>query len=180
MAIFSAESTFVVADTESAATEAVTVVVTAPVTAPNGTGRLIHPIYGTYDYELAPDEWGNFDSDIVAAPVWAHTRTLTGAVGTQWSGYARDPEVYEQWNGAVAAHAAQLRMFLDMWQHPPTPPTYLRWAPTYVNNHIYDVQLVDISCGGASGINLNYLMLQNLGFVKGPLKLTYRIVATVV
>lgn len=177
MPLLTTEETFGVADLGATVAESVVVRVTGPVTPPNGTGRLIHPTFGTYDYEIAPDEWGNVDADILAPPIWSHSRTLTGAASTQWAGSIRDLEVYERWTGKVAVRAPQLRMYIDMWQNPPTAPSYLRWSPNYINAYSYNVQLISVACGGQSGINVDFTILQGSGFVKGPLELTYRIVS---
>ena len=179
MATFSTEATFAVGDTGVTVDESVTVNVTGPVTAPNGTGRLIHPTLGTYDYDIAPDEWGNVDADIIAPPIWSHSLTLTGAASAKWAGTIQDLEVYERWTGRLAVAAGQLRMFVDMWQAPPDKPNYLRWSPNYINNNTYNVQLVALSCGGQAGVNVDFTILQGRGFVKGPLEMTYRIVSKV-
>jgi len=119
MTVLTASDTFSVGDTAPRAVETVPVIVVSAPTAPGGTGRLHHPVFGTYDYEIAPDEWTNLDSDIIYSPIWSHTQTLDGVASTRWAGYMKDVEVSERWVGAVAMKAGQLRMFLDFWMNPP-------------------------------------------------------------
>ena len=145
----------------------------------SGTGRLVHPTLGTYDYVMAPPEWGNMDTDAIIPPIWASTKTLTGGANTLWSGYMKDVEVYERWTGKVAMKAPQFRMFLDFWMNPPSPPSYVEWYPSYMNGNGYQVIIVDVACGGAKGVNLDYLIFQVDGFIKGPVVLKMRLVGYV-
>lgn len=160
----------------TAVEESVTIpVVSAPV-APSGTGRLVHPTLGTYDYEMAPPEWGNMDSDAVINPVWQNVKTLTSGSNTLWRGNIQDVEVYERWTGAVAMYAAQFRMMMDMWTNPPAPPEYVVWYPNYVNANAYKVVILDLNCGGSKGVNLDYTLFQSQGFIRGTVTLSMRLV----
>jgi hypothetical protein len=164
--------------------ESVTITVIPPPTYSSGpvgpgetipTGRLSHPTLGVYDYPIAPSDWTNIDTDVIITPIWSHAKTISGVASTRWDGTRADQEVKEMWVGGVAMKSPQLRMFLNMWQSPPDAPDYLIWSPNYVNAYSYNVHLVDVSSGGSSGINLDYLSLQGDGFVKGPVTLTYRV-----
>jgi hypothetical protein len=150
-------------------------VVSAPVP-PSGTGRLVHPTLGTYDYEMAPPEWGNMDVDAVVPPIWQNSKTLTGGSNTLWIGVVQDVEVYERWTGPVAMYAPQMRMFLDMWTNPPIPPEYVVWYPNYLNEFAFKVIILDVSTGGSKGVNMDYTLFQGNGFVKGPVTLSMRLV----
>lgn len=176
MAILTAEETFSVADAVSTTTESVTIsVISAPV-APNGTGRLTHPTFGTYDYEIAPAEWDGIDQDILIPPVWQHEKTLSGGTSTLWQGYMRDVNVAERWLGTYAMRAPQFRMLLDMWRNPPSAPSYVIWTPNYTTTYSYQVQLVSLTVGGTSSITMDYTVLQGDGFIKGPVELTYKVI----
>lgn len=176
MTTLTSEDTFSIGANPSITTESVTVTVVAPPTAPGGKGRLIHPSLGTYDYEIAPDEWTNLDTDILVPPVWQHERTLKGGTSTRWSGYLRDVEVVERWLNRYVMLGPQFRMLVDMWRNPPTPPSYVIWCPNYITALQYKVEIVSISTGGSQGITLDYTVLQGDGFIKGPLELTYKII----
>lgn len=135
-----------------------------PVAAPGeGTGRLIHPTLGTYDYALAPEKWTNMDGDAIKAPIWAGERALEGHVNTLWHGHIEDVVVLERWLGRAGAAMPfdQLRMFIGMWQNPPDPEEgYVQWAPSYVNAHTYNVILEDLAVG-QGGIELSHLAIKN-------------------
>ena len=75
--------------------------------------------------------------------------------------------------------APQFRMFLDFWMNPPSPPSYVEWYPSYMNGNGYQVIIVDVACGGAKGVNLDYLIFQVDGFIKGPVVLKMRLVGYV-
>lgn len=72
--------------------------------------------------------------------------------------------------------ADQVRKFIMFWTDPPNPPEYVVWEPNYVNALSYKVIITAVSCGGRSGINLDYTLLQSDGFVKGPVEVKMRIV----
>lgn len=178
MATLQSSDTFSVGDAVLTQEQINVLVVSSPI-AGSGLGRLVHPTLGTYDYEIAPIEFGNMDTDAVIAPVWASEKTLTGSANTLWNGYMADVEVYERWTGKVALRAAQFRMFKDMWMNPPSPPSYVEWYPNYINSNGYKVLILDVSTGGGSGVNLDLTVTQGDGFVKGPVELKMRLVAAV-
>src|SRR5579862_3243807 len=82
----------------SAVVESVAIPILPGIVAPGGKGRLIHPTLGTLDYDYAPDEWVNLAHDVIVPPVWATTKTLSGASNALWPGDIRDVEVQEIWN----------------------------------------------------------------------------------
>lgn len=175
MAVLTSSGTFSVGDA-AVVQESVQISIIAAPTAPSGKGRLTHPVYGTYDYEIGPEQWGNVDTDVVIPPIWANKRTLTGAANTLWAGAIKDVEVYERWGGAVSMHANQLRKFVQFWTDPPNPTDYIVWEPNYINGLSYKVIVFDVSCGGRSGINMDYTILQDQGFVKGPVEIKMRLI----
>lgn len=175
MALLTSQDTFSVGDATVTQETVQIPVLSAPV-APSGTGRLIHPTLGTYDYVEAPPEWGNMDTDAVIPPIWSSVKTLSGGSNTMWPGYMRDVEVYERWIGRVAIKAPQMRMLLDFWKNAPADPDYVVWEPNYINANSYKVIILDVSTGGSKGVNLDYTMFQGDGFVKGPVVLKMRLV----
>lgn len=176
MTILTAQDTFSIEGESSLTYDEVTVTVISAPVAPQGKGRLIHPTYGTYDYEIAPDEWQNLDLDILVPPVWQHDKTLTGGTSTRWAGYMRDLEVVERWLGRYAMRAQQFRMIVEMWRNPPTAPEYVIWCPNYITANMYDVEIVSVSTGGSQGITLDYTLLQGEGFIKGAMEITYKVI----
>ena len=175
MTTLSSQDTFSVTAGSTQQQQVTLLTVSGPV-APDGLGRLTHPTLGTYDYSIAPAEFGNMDTDAIIPPILSHTRTLSGAANTKWNGYMRDVEVYERWLGKVALKAPQFRMMLDMWTNTPEPPEYIVWTPNYLNNNAYKVIISDLSCGGGKGINLDYTLFQGDGFIKGPVELKMRLI----
>src|SRR5574340_1837596 len=85
MTTLTASSTIAIGDgpTVSASTS----LVVLPLAGTNqGPGRLVHPTFGAYDYARPPDEWMNMDGDAMIPPVWASTKTLSGAANTLFPG----------------------------------------------------------------------------------------------
>lgn len=173
MATLTSQSTFTIGD---AATEAVSTQLTIlpAIGAGSGTGRLIHPTLGTYDYEKCPDEWSNVDGDVIIAPIWASTKTLQGAANTLFQGHIRDTVIEERWIGEDASISlTMLRMLLSFWQNPPNPATdYVKWYPNYTNNYGYKVVLMAVDVNG-SGVNLDYV--SRLGYVTGDVVLRFKV-----
>ena len=176
MATLNSNTVFSVGDATTVI-ETVDVVVLAAPTPGSGKGRLIHPTYGTYDYAIGPEQWGNVDTDVIIPPIWANKTTLSGASNTLWQGSIKDVQVYERWGGQVSMHAEQMRKFVQFWTNPPTPPAdYVVWEPNYINALSYKVIITDVTCGGRSGINMDYTVFQGDQFVKGPLEIKMRLV----
>ena len=141
----------------------------------DGTGRLIHPTLGTYDYPYVPDEWTNFESDIIVPPIWTSTKTLDGASNTLFEGNIRDVEVEERWNSEISGPIEFLRMLLAFWTNPPDPDeAYVEWYPNYINSYGYQVIIKAVTVGG-SDVTLNYVTRQD--WVEGVIALRMRIVS---
>lgn len=146
----------------------------------SGTGRLIHPTFGTFDYLRGPDEWQNMDGDAIIAPIWSSTKTLLGAANTLFVGDLRDVVVEERWTQRVAMELDQARMFIAMWQLPPDPAAaYVQWYPSYANDLGFNVVLLDLIVGGSQGINLSPLVNNGEGWVRGPVTIKMRIVSRI-
>lgn len=142
-----------------------------------GLGRLVHPTLGTYDYSMSPSQWNGIDTDVVVPPVWASTKTLSGAANTLWRGSVRDAVCVERWgtDAGVSMPADMFRMLLAFWQNPPDPANgFIEWWPSYTSAFGYKVILLDFKAGGGQGINLDTVM--NQGYVVGPAELTLRVV----
>jgi hypothetical protein len=138
-----------------------------------GRGRLVHPTLGVYDYAHAPDEWTNLDGDVIISPIWANTKTLSGASNTLWTGDIRDTVVEERWTGRLSASMAHFRALLAMWQNPPDPAAeYVEWWPSYTTAQGYKVLLLALEVGGQA-ITLNYIARQ--GWVSAPITLRMRV-----
>lgn len=170
----SADFTVLDAPTEAAS---ITLTVLPIAGAGEGSGRLIHPTLGIYDYPGAPDEWTNMDGDAVIAPVWSSTLTLDGAANTLWQGTIQDVVIEERWlgHGGLSMPIDQLRMLLSMWMNPPDPATgYVQWQPSYANSHTYNVIVLAVLVSGQPGSTLNYIIKQ--GWVAAPVTLRLRLV----
>lgn len=177
MAVISANNTFSVTEQDALVEESVIIpILSAPAEAPNGTGRLVHPTLGTYDYDLAPTKWRNIDSDIVVAPKWGVTEVLTGQKFTLWQGYDRDTRVAEIWeptgNAKASMRNEQMRMLLDLFMNPPTPPSFIEWYPNYTTSSGYKVIITGFTVGG-SDVELDYVT--RAGLVTGEVTLTMQI-----
>lgn len=174
MTTLTSTSTFAVAPSTTHSEEAVITVL--PQAAPGaGSGRLVHPILGAYDYLSAPAEWTNLDADVVVPPVWSSATTLEGAANTLWPGHIRDVVVEERWTGEIGAKIEHVRMLVAFWTTPPNPDTgYIEWWPQYSTSLGYKVIILSVTAGG-QGLTLDYLARHN-GLVRGPVVLTMRIV----
>lgn len=139
-----------------------------------GRGRLVHPTLGSIDYEKAPDAWSGIDSDVLMPPVWASTKTLSGAANTLWRGHLRDAVATERWLGDdLSMSIEQLRLLLAVWQNPVDPAAgYLQWWPNYTTTLGYQVMMTDVSVAG-QGVTLDYITRQ--GWVAAPVTISYRI-----
>jgi hypothetical protein len=144
------EATYPIADAATVIAEATLASLPAwPIQ--QGRGRIVHPLLGAYDYEAKPDEWVNIDADVIIPPVWASTRTMTGAINVLWKGNIRDVVVEERWTsiGGLAMPIAQIRMLYMIWQNPLDPATgYVQWYPNYISPYGYYVIPVNLTVGG--------------------------------
>lgn len=148
--VLSSEATYPIADAGTAIIEAPIFSLPAwPVQ--KGRGRIIHPMLGAYDYQVKPDEWVNIDSDILVPPVWASTRTMTGATNVLWKGYIRDVVVQEHWKalGGLAMPIGMMRMLYMIWMNPLDPQIgYVEWYPNYISPLGFKVLPVALFAGG--------------------------------
>lgn len=177
MATLNSSEVFSVGSASTAQEEVDIVIIAAPTVGDESAkGRLIHPSIGTYDYTTRPDEWGEFDADVIVPPTWQSVKTLSAGANTLWAGNIQDVEVYERWTSDAAMSAAMFRMLLSFYINPPTPTEYIEWYPNYINENGYKVILVDVKSGGSRGRNFNHVMLQNTPYIKGPVELNMRIV----
>jgi hypothetical protein len=148
-----------------------------------GKGRLVHPSLGMYEYEVKPDEWVNIDADAIVPPVWASSRTLTGAANVLWPGNLRDVVVEERWKGegGISMPIEQLRMLLSFWTTQPDPEeAYVEWYPTYITRVSFKVLLIGLTAGGQNIVLddvVNYRDLRGPdGWVTAPVVLQLRLV----
>lgn len=133
-----------------------------------GRGRIVHPLLGAYDYEAKPDEWVNIDADVIIPPVWASSRTMTGAINVLWKGHIRDVVVEERWNslGGLAMPISQIRMLYMIWTNPLDPATgYVQWYPSYISPYGYYVIPVNLTVGGQG---LTFDDVGNYEDINGP------------
>lgn len=158
----------------SPAAEELEIPILPAVSSTTGRGRLVHPTLGIVDYEKAPDAWSGIDTDILMPPVWASTKTLSGAANTLWRGNLRDAVAIERWLGDdLSMSIEQLRLLLAVWQNPVDPAAgYLQWWPNYSTTLGYQVMMTDVSVGG-QGVTLDYITRQ--GWVAAPVTISYRI-----
>ena len=154
---------------------------------PSGKGRLMHPTLGAFDYEVKPDEWVNIDAEAIVPPVWASSRTLTGASNVLWNGNIRDVVVEERWKafGGLSMPVTQLRMLLAVWTTPMDPDVgYVLWHPNYVTGVTFKVLPVNLQVGG-SGITFDDVIHYKdengdpIGWVTAPVTFTLKLVERV-
>lgn len=159
MALLTNSATFTVGAASLEFVE-VTVTVLPPAPSALGKGRLIHPTYGTLDYSYPPTEWTNLDTDVIAPPTWASSKTLLGSSNTLWPGDIRDVTCTEIWNGdrgGLRMPIGQFRTLLMMVLDPPDPAVArVQWWPSYATALGYEVYLQGFSVGG-QGVTLNWL-----------------------
>jgi len=153
-----------------------------------GYGRIVHPVLGAFDYEVKPDEWVNIDADAIIAPVWASTRTLTGAANVLWNGNLRDVVVEERWKalGGLAMPITQLRMLMAIWTMPVDPDVgYVIWYPNYITQEAFKVLPVGLSSGG-QGITFDDVVNykdengEPIGWMTNPVTFTLKLVERLV
>ncbi len=140
-----------------------------------GTGRLVHPTLGTYDYDLAPTQYSNLHGDALIAPIWASSMTLGGAANTLWQGKLRDVVVQETWSGGdLSMRTPQFERLLSFWQNPPDPAvSAVLWYPNYASALGFKVALIGLTVGG-QGITIDAGWVAS-GFIVQPVVLTLRV-----
>jgi hypothetical protein len=154
-----------------------------------GTGRLIHPTLGTYDYDVTPNEWVNLMGDVIIPPIRSNNLTLSGATNALWAGTIRDVLCEEHWTvtrGDFSMRTAQLAMLLAMFQTPPDPTTsWVLWYPNYATNLGYKVLLESLTVQGLGtssagksmgGIALDIWSISQEPVVTGAVALGLRII----
>jgi hypothetical protein len=177
-----ATSTFLISEGDTVS-ESAEVVVLPVAGAGQGTGRLVHPTLGTFDYGHAPDRWRNLRGDVVVPPVWASTTTLGGVSNALWPGSVQDVVVEEEWNaGELSLEVEDLDVLNAFWTTPPDPTLgmpngYVQWWPSYATDLGFYVALLTVRCGEGDGQTFDPLVDQ--GWVMGPLLLTMRVVARI-
>lgn len=176
MAIISSSNTFTIGEA-STETSAVDIAILPALGSGVGTGRLVHPTLGAYDYEKCPDEWVNIDGDVIIPPVWTTSKALLGASNTLFAGHIRDVVVEERWLGELSTSIEMVRMLASIWQTPPNPSDdYVEWYPNYINALGYKVIVVALELNG-QGLNFDYI--SRMGHVRGDLVLRMRIAGRV-
>ena len=176
MTTLTSSASFTVADAATATATVTLPVIAAGGFSAGGTGRLIHPTLGTYDYARAPNEWTNLDGDVVIPPIWSSTKTLLGAANTLFVGDLRDVTVEETWRetGAVM-EAAMIRTLLSFWMNPPDPAVaFVQWFPSYTSALGFNVILLDLTLKGRA---ITFDSLSHQGWVRGPVNLKIKIVS---
>lgn len=149
-------------------------------------GRLIHPIMGTFDYEVKPDEWVNIDKhDAIIPPLWASSRTLTSAANVLWDGVLQDVTAVERWKapGGLSMPITQLRMLMAVWTNPLDPDIgYVRWYPNYITDMGFKVLPVMLSVG-SQGVQFDDVVNykdedgEPIGWVTEPVTFQMKLVA---
>lgn len=174
MAELTQTTAFTISENNILSVSAVVDVVLSSSGTTSGKGRLIHPTYGIYNYEYAPDAKTNlFGSDVVIPPGWTSTKTLSGSANTLFVGNIRDVTVKETWNQDIAMLTSQLQVLLTFWMNPPDPSVdYVKWYPNYTTPLGFKVIMLNLTCGG-DGITTNYLTKQEV--VEGPVVLEMKI-----
>lgn len=174
MTTLTSSSTFTIGD-GSAVVETADVPILPALGSSTGKGRLVHPTLGTLDYENAPDEWVNIDSDLIIAPIWASQKTLVGAANALWAGNLRDVLVEEHWTQAINVKIGFLRQLLAFWQNPPDPDTGtpVTWWPNYVSTLGFEVAMLAVKVGDTD-VTLNPTALLR-GWVSDKIVLSMRI-----
>jgi hypothetical protein len=114
-------------------------------------GLLVHPTLGALAYEIPPDEWVNVDQDVIIAPTWTSTKTLTSSANVMWPGNIRDVLVEEKWTQQISMSIGMFRELLNIWTNPVDPSTssYVAWYPNYINQNGYLVLPMKLSVGGS-------------------------------
>jgi hypothetical protein len=177
MAVLTSSATFTVAD---AATEVETLdlPIIGVAGVGEGTGRLIHPTLGTYDYARAPNEWTNMDGDVIIPPIWSSTKTLLGSANTLFAGDLRDVTCEETWTqSSIALEAEMLRTLISFWMNPPDPAVgYVQWWPSYISDLGFEVIILELT---SKGKQITFDPVIHNGWARGPINMKLKIVGRV-
>lgn len=177
MATLTNSTAFTIA-AQSTLTASVDVPVISTAAAGEGRGRLIHPTYGTYDYDYMPNLWKNMDGDAVIFPNWQTSLTLSSAQNTLWTGNIKDVECRESWTapGGLAMPMDMLRMLVLFFTNPPDPTVdYVQWWPSYANGNGYDVVIKNLSVGQEE---IEFSDLSQQGWMDLPVSITYQLIGS--
>lgn len=176
------EATYPIADKTTKIEEAAIVSLPAwPVQ--SGRGRIVHPLLGAYDYEVKPDQWTNMDADVIIPPVWASTRTMTGAINVLWKGNIRDVVVEERWlaPGGISMPISMLRMLYMIWTNPLDPQVgFVQWFPNYISPFGFKVIPMMLDAGGQALVFDDIVNYEDgngpNGWVSSPVTLTLKMI----
>jgi hypothetical protein len=121
------------------------------ITSSTGNGTISHPLFGTYDYEVKPDQWVNMDADAIIRPVWSSSKTLSSATNVLWSGSIKDVTVEERWTQPLSMTLRMFRVLATLYMNPIDPAVgYCTWYPNYINGHSYYVIPASLSVGDST------------------------------
>ena len=71
-------------------------------------------------------------------------------------------------------------LLVAMWQNPPDPSVAtVQWWPSYSNELGFNVVILSLRVGPGEGINLDPLVKNGNGYVRGPVILRMRVVSRV-
>ena len=172
MTTLTSTATLVIANAAIAIDSISLTVLPVPATG-TGRGRLVHPTFGSYDYERPPDEWEGIRGDAIISPIWASTKTLLGAANTLFVGDLRDVIVEERWTQSLVGSSSFVDALIAMWQNPPDPSVaYVQWFPNYCSAESFNVVLLGLTLG-SKGITTATVSKQQRE--RGPMVLRMRI-----
>jgi hypothetical protein len=171
--IITASATIAIADGPILVEEATVITIPAPVSG-TGTGRLVHPETGIYDYPRPPDAWKNMRGDAIIPPVWSSVKTLSGAANTLFTGTLRDVICDEQWTQGLVWKTDFADRLISMWMNPPDPAVaYVEWWPNYTTDQGFKVVLLSLTLGGSE---ITTHSISHGGYDRGPMNLKMRLI----
>jgi len=135
-------------------------------------------------FSVNPHTYTNVFSELLIRPLYQSQRTLSKTTTIQFNADQTDLEIKLTWIGGGNRFAMDWTMFSNLYNYFNNPPNaangeYIQWAPKDLSNHVYNVLLVNLECGGSNLIQLNNLAKTLDGFVTETVTLTMRIVSTV-
>lgn len=135
-------------------------------------------------FETNPTTYTNIASELLTRPLYQSQRTLSKTATVQFDADQTDLQIELTWRGGGNSLSMTWAFFSQLYNYFNNPPNfqtdgYIRWAPKDLNNHIYNVLLVNLEVGGSNSIKLNNLYKTLDGYVTEEVKLTLRIVSTV-
>jgi len=175
VAVITNSTAFTIAAQSSAAV-VTTLSIIPNAVAGEGTGRLIHPTLGTFDYLYAPEQWVNMDGGAIIKPKWQNSPTLDSGQNTLWGGNIKDVECKELWTapGGLAMPMSQLRVLISFFQNPPDPTVdYVQWWPTYITTNGFDIVIKSMTVGGS---DMTFTDVSKQGWIDLPVTMIYQII----